>query len=68
MLHSSFLVRCWRLSSGIQRVEIEHIQSGAKARFRTILEGVDWIEGKYKSVTLTETAPLPDRREDEEVV
>jgi hypothetical protein len=65
---SSFLVRCWQLSSGTQRVEIEHIQTGEKARFRTLAEAMEWIRGHQESVDMPEPDPVPLRREDERPV
>jgi hypothetical protein len=62
---SSFLVRCWQLSSGSQRIEIEHIQTGEKARFRTLPEGMEWIRGHQGSAAVPKPAPVPVRREDE---
>ncbi len=41
--YGSFLVRCWRLSSGHRRIEIEHIASGARARVSSIAAALEWI-------------------------
>jgi hypothetical protein len=65
---SSFLVRCWQLSSGTQRVDIEHIQTGEKARFRTLAEAMEWIRDHQESVDMPEPDPVPLRREDERPV
>jgi hypothetical protein len=65
---SSFLVRCWQLSSGAQRVEIEHIQTGVKARFRTLAEAMEWIRDHQESVDMPAPDPVPFRREDERLV
>ena len=44
--YSSFVLRCWRLGSGQHRIEIEHVQSGARARVNTLPEAVDWIDAR----------------------
>ena len=41
--YGSFLVRCWRLSNGERRIEIEHIASGARARVSSIAAALEWI-------------------------
>ena len=41
--HQSFLVRCWQLDRGGQRIEIEHIQSGEKHLARSTAEANEWI-------------------------
>jgi hypothetical protein len=39
----SFLVRCWDLADGGQRVEIEHIQSGKRTVATSVASAVAWI-------------------------
>lgn len=39
----SFLVRCWELADGDQRVEIEHIQSGKRTVATSVASAVAWI-------------------------
>lgn len=42
--HNSFLLRCWDLGSeGEERIEIEHIQSGAKVLARSVADATEWI-------------------------
>ena len=42
--HNSFLLRCWDLGSeGEERIEIEHIQSGAKVLARSVVDATEWI-------------------------
>lgn len=42
--HSSFLLRCWDLGrDGEERIEIEHIQSGAKILARSADAAISWI-------------------------
>lgn len=42
-LHGSFLVRWWVLDHGGTRIELEHIQSGAKAVTSSLAEALAWI-------------------------
>ncbi len=39
----AFLVRCWRLDDGERRIEIAHIQSGARTRVTSIAAALAWI-------------------------
>ena len=41
--YTSFLVRCWDLADGGQRIEIEHIQSGEQALLGSLPAALDWI-------------------------
>lgn len=41
--HQSFLVRCWQLDRGGQRIEIEHIQSGQRHLAHSTAEASEWI-------------------------
>jgi len=41
--YGSFLVRCWRLSNGERRIDIEHIASGARARITSIAAALKWM-------------------------
>ncbi len=36
--YCAFLLRCWQLEGGAQRVEITHIQSGERARLASLGE------------------------------
>ncbi len=42
--YSSFLVRWWRLGSGHQRIEIEHIQTGERALLDSLRAAFNWID------------------------
>jgi hypothetical protein len=41
--YGAFLVRCWWLPDGRQRVEIEHVQSGERARVASLAAAAEWI-------------------------
>jgi hypothetical protein len=41
--HNSFLLRCWWRKGGLERVEIEHIQSGERELASSVAEAVEWI-------------------------
>ena len=41
--YTSFLVRCWRGGDGTERVQLEHIQSGACTRVATLAEALAWM-------------------------
>lgn len=41
--HCSFLVRLWQLDRGGARIEIEHIQSGAKTVVSSLADAVAWM-------------------------
>jgi len=39
----SYIIRCWDLPEGDQRVEIEHIQSGKRIVATSVANAVAWI-------------------------
>ena len=41
--YSSFLIRCWRVGEGEERLQLEHIQSGACTRVLTLGEALVWM-------------------------
>ena len=41
--YSSFLIRCWLLDSGEQRIKIEHIQSGKTTQLASPAAALAWI-------------------------
>ncbi len=41
--YCSFLLRCWRLGSDNERVEIEHIHSGARTVVTSLQAAVEWM-------------------------
>lgn len=57
--HSSFLVRCWNPGSDDEeRIEIEHIQSGAKTLARSVADATEWIRAQCgERSTQPQTAP-----------
>lgn len=42
--YSSFLIRCWGLSDGKQRIRVQHVQSGEWTNAAAFGEAVDWME------------------------
>ncbi len=42
--YSSFLVRRWSFDQSVQRVIVEHIQSGQRSSFATLGEAMTWME------------------------
>ena len=63
--YGSFLLRCWHLGDDAQRLEIEHIQSGARVRVASITAAVAWISACNESPGAREVpaAAPPDDRE-----
>lgn len=58
--HSSFLLRCWEIGrDGEERIEIEHIQSGAKVLTRSVEAAVSWICAHGDEAS-TKQEPTPD--------
>jgi hypothetical protein len=41
--YGSFLLRCWTIDGREQRVEVEHVQSGAQSRFDSLDAAFTWI-------------------------
>jgi hypothetical protein len=41
--YASFLVRCWRLGDGEQRIKLEHIQSGEGTQVATWQAALAWL-------------------------
>ncbi|MDP9375030.1 MAG: hypothetical protein M3Q65_21795 [Chloroflexota bacterium] len=41
--YCAFLLRCWQLEGGAQRVEITHIQSGERARLASLAAALAWL-------------------------
>lgn len=56
--YGSFLIRCWRLSDKTYRVEIEHVQSGARADAISLEAIQGWIESHMPGV-VDEQPPAP---------
>ena len=56
-LYCSFLLRYWRIGSGDERIEIEHIQSGERTHVTSLAAAIDWIEARGSSPPAT--PPIP---------
>ena len=41
--YCSFLLRCWHLGSGTERIEIEHIHSGTRTVVTSLQEALEWM-------------------------
>jgi hypothetical protein len=52
--YATFVLRHWRRDDGTERVEIEHVQSGARARLASLAEALAWIDAGMTPV------PAPD--------
>ena len=44
--YTSFVVRCWRLEAAARRIEIEHVQSGARTRVASVADALAWMEAR----------------------
>jgi hypothetical protein len=49
--YASFLIRCWRLSEEVERIKIEHIQSGESAQVTTVEAAFAWMEAHWPART-----------------
>jgi hypothetical protein len=58
--YTSFLLRCWRLGDGRRRIELEHIQSGARARVASLEAACAWIETCQANPAATLGPPAAD--------
>ena len=47
--YDSFLLRYWQLNDDGQRLEIEHIQSGARTRVASVAAALAWIGDRDRS-------------------
>ena len=45
-LYCAFLVRCWQVGDGVQRIEVEHIQSGEKTVVASMAAALNWISAR----------------------
>lgn len=55
--HQSFVIRCWRLDRGEERIEIEHIQSGEKRLAHSAAEANEWICARLGQMPDARNAP-----------
>jgi hypothetical protein len=44
--YDSFVVRCWQLADDERRIEVEHLQSGARTRVLTLSAAAAWISSE----------------------
>lgn len=44
--HGSFLLRCWWRNGTVERIEIEHIQSGERELLSSVSEAITWISSQ----------------------
>ena len=44
--YASSVLRCWRLESDEQRIEVERVQSDARPRVRSLAAAVEWMDGR----------------------
>jgi hypothetical protein len=56
--YSAFLLRCWRLPDGAERIEVRHIQSGAGTTVTSLQAATDWIND-HASIVRTPDQPGP---------
>jgi Xaa-Pro aminopeptidase len=52
--YSSFLLRCWSWEDQRQRIEIEHVQSGAQIKLDSMDAAFDWMEARLTERAVTE--------------
>jgi hypothetical protein len=48
--YSSFLIRCWLLDSGEQRIKIEHIQSGEAVQVASPTAAITWVRAHWSEL------------------
>ncbi len=56
--YDAFLVRQWSLDGGTERVEVTHVQSGARILVASLAEATTWIRGH--AVAVRESAALKE--------
>lgn len=59
--YATFVLRHWRRDDGVERIEVEHVQSGTRARLASLAEALAWIDAGGPA-PVTTTAP-PAARE-----
>jgi len=50
--YASFVLRCWRLGTGEQRVTVEHIQSGEWTRVTSLAAALPWLGARWGDSTV----------------
>ncbi|HZS94931.1 MAG TPA: hypothetical protein VFA78_09050 [Chloroflexota bacterium] len=62
--YAAYLIRCWRDRSGLNRVEIVHVQSGERSLAHSTAEALAWIEGHGTPGTRSDSDPVGDSQEE----
>ena len=44
--HGSFLLRCWWRNDTVERIEIEHIQTGRRGLLSSVSDALIWISSQ----------------------
>ena len=57
--YHAFLARCWYLGQDEYRLEIEHIQSGAKTRVTSLAAALDWMATRVGDPTNAAAVAAP---------
>ena len=60
-LQGSFLLRCWRLDGGAQRLAVEHVQSGDRTVVASLAAALGWIAGHLRDDAGGEAATADER-------
>jgi hypothetical protein len=64
--YGSFLLRYWRRDCGVERIEIEHIQSGERTRVVSLAAAVAWIHTRGADTAIPADPPpvrTPEHRD-----
>jgi hypothetical protein len=57
--YASFLIRCWLLEGGEQRVKIEHLQSGETTQFHAPVAAMDWLDLHWEELFRVKSVDQP---------
>jgi hypothetical protein len=57
--YDSFVVRCWHLDGGRERIEVEHLQSGGHTRLDHLAALTAWICTQCDESVAPTTEPAP---------
>jgi len=70
--YGSFVVRCWWLENGEQRIDVEHMQSGCRVRVNALDVALGWMLARHGAASPVPGAapgtPAPSPGSREEVV
>jgi hypothetical protein len=73
--HGSFLLRCWWRNDTVERIEIEHIQSGRRGLLSSVSDALSWIAlqredpgviGEENAAHTQDPCSTPDRTDQNE--